>query len=63
MKSEPDKMNKIPYSVVLTTQFIVYMTKEEEDNGDEIPEDIIKQSVLENIENGEYEVQEECLTE
>jgi len=61
MKLKSDKKNKIPYSVIITTQFVVYMTKKEEDDGTEIPEKIIKEAVLENIESGNYEVQEDLV--
>ena len=61
MKLKSDKKNKIPYSVTITTQFVVCMTQEEEDDGTEIPEKIIKKAVLENIESGNYEVQEDLV--
>ncbi len=61
MKLEPDKKNKIPYSVTVTMQFQVYMTRKEEDNGTEIPVDLVKQAVLQAVENGECDIQEDSM--
>lgn len=61
MKLSPDKKNKIPYSITVTMQFPVYMSRNEEDDGAEIPEEIIKEGVLKAIENKEYDVQEDSM--
>lgn len=40
---------------------MVYMTKKEEDEGIEIPQELIQQETMKNISNGEYNVQEDSM--
>lgn len=61
MKTEPDKINRIPYSITVTLQFELFMTKKEEDEGIEIPQELVKQEVLKCIESGNYDVQEDSM--
>ncbi len=61
MKLKPDNKYKIPYSVTVTMQFQIYVSREEEDDGTEIPVEIIKESVLKAIEDKEYDIQEDSM--
>ncbi len=61
MKIEPDKRNRIPYTITITTQFELFMTKKEQDEGVDIPQDLIKQEVIKRIDAGDYEVQEDSM--
>lgn len=61
MKTEPDKKNKFPYMITITTQFELFMTKKEEDEGVDIPQELIKQEVIKRLEAGEYDIQEDSI--
>ncbi len=61
MKTEQDKRNCIPYMITITTQFELYMTKKEEDDGVDIPQELIRESVMKNIDDGNYDVQEDSM--
>lgn len=59
MKTEQDKRNNREYSITITIQFPLYLTKKEVEEGTEIPKKIISEEVMKCIENGEYDVNEE----
>ncbi len=61
MKIEPDKKNKLPYMITVTTQFELFMTQKEEGDGVVIPPELIKQEVTKRLETGEYDIQEDSM--
>lgn len=59
MKAEQDKKYNKEYMITVTMQFPLYFSKKEEDNGTEIPHELIVSEVNKCLEAKDYSVEEE----
>lgn len=59
MKIKSDKKYSREYIITVTVQFPLYFSKKEEDEGTEIPHELIKSEVEKCINSEEYDISEE----
>lgn len=59
MKVESDKKFNREYIITVTLQFPLYFSKKEEDEGTEIPYELIKSEVEKCVNSKEYDINEE----
>ncbi len=59
MKIEPDKKYKKEYMIMVNMQFPLYFSKKEEDEGIEIPHELVVSEVNKCLEAKNYSLEEE----
>ncbi len=61
MKVEESKKYNREHIIIVTTEFNLYFSEDEEENGIEIPQKLIEKEVRNQIKQGNYDVQEESI--
>jgi hypothetical protein len=59
MKTEHEKRYKKEYMIMVNVQFPLYFSKKEEDDGVEIPHELIVSEVNKCLESKDYSIEEE----
>ena len=59
MKTEADKKYNKEYMIMISVQFPLYFSKKEEDEGEEIPHELVVSEVNKCLEAKDYSIEEE----